>query len=160
MSVLAWAWFALCSLFAFVVLMPVGWVVVGAACVFKAWKFPYANSIKPLPDRKLVDGFSWSINALWGNPEDGVSGVDAYGPSWIGSYNPYGTRWRAFVWSGLRNWANGFNYLTWRSSSPAPLYVRQYSVFGKQRQIKIGWQQLPSSDGWVTSYKVRMVCSL
>lgn len=156
-TVLAWGWFAVCELFGLLVLFPIGLVVVGAACVFKAWRFPYATSIKPLPDRKLIDGWAWSINLLYGNPEDGVSGVDAYGPSWIGSYNPSGTRWRALLWN-LRNWANGFSYLTWAWTSAPPLYVKPYTIFGRQRQLKIGWQQLPPSDGWVTN-KVRMVCS-
>lgn len=155
------AWYWACELFALAVLLPVGLVVVGAASICKAWAFPYATSIKQLTDRRRIriDGWRWPINLIYGNPEDGVSGVDAYGPNWEGSYNPYGTRWRAFKWSALRNWANGFNYVTWRSTDPAPFYSRQYSVFGKTRQLKIGWQQLPSSDGWVTNYRVRMVCS-
>lgn len=158
--VLAWAWFAACELFGLLVLMPVGWVVVGAACIFKAWKFPYATSIKPLPNRRLVDGWSWPINALYGNPEDGVSGVDALGPSWLGAYNPQGYRWRAFLWN-LRNWASGFNYRNWPFSLTPPLFIKQYSlpILGT-RQLKLGWQQLPPADGWVTIYKVRMVCSL
>lgn len=139
-KVLAWAWFAACSLFGVLVLMPVGWVVVGAACVCKAWRFPYATSIKPIKGRAQVDGWSWPINRIYGNPEDGVSGVDAYGPGWTGSYNPRGTRWRAFVWSGLRNWAAGYNYLTWAWGTDPPLYIKDYSVLGRQRQLKIGWQ--------------------
>lgn len=151
MAALAWAWYALCALFGFFVLMPLGWVVVGAACILKAWKFPYANSIKPLTGRKQIDGWAWPINAVYGNPEDGVSGVDAYGPSWIDSYNPMGSRWRAFRWSGLRNWAAGFNYLTWPWKGAPPLLIKQYSVLGSPRQLKIGWQPRYG--------KIVMVCS-
>lgn len=150
-KVLVWAWFALCELFGLVVLFPLGWFVVGAASFFRAWKFPYATSIKELPNRSLIDGWSWPINAIYGNPEDGVSGVDAYG-SWMGSYNPTGSAWKAFMWSGLRNWAAGYNYLTWPWVSVPPFYVTEYTVLGRQRQLKIGWQ---------TRYgRIVMVCSV
>lgn len=141
------------------ILFFVGLVVVGAACLFKAWRFPYARSIKPFKDRELVDGWKWPINLIYGNPEDGVSGIDAYGPSWTDSYNPWGTRWRAFVWSGLRNWANGLNYITWPWASAPPCVKKTYRTpWRSTRELQLGWTQLPASDGWVTT-KVRMICS-
>lgn len=132
------AWYVACSLFGVLVLFPLGLLLVGLASLFKAWTFPYAKSIKPLPNRQLIDGWTLPINLIFGNPEDGVSGVDAYGPSWTGSYNPTGSRWGAFVWSGLRNWAAGYNYLTWPWSSTPPLYV---GPFVGSFAVEIGWQQ-------------------
>lgn len=160
---IGWIYYALCMLFATVVLWPLGLVLVGAACVARAWVLPSTSSpasIKPLPGRSRIDVWSWSwMNAVYGNPEDGVTGTCAFG-SWLGPFNDLPpSRWLAFVWSGLRNWANGFNYLTWRSASMPPLLIKPYTLFGKERQLKLGWQQLPASDGWVGPYRCRMVCS-
>lgn len=131
------AWYAACTLFGLLVLLPLVVLIVGPACVFKAWRFPYAKSIKPIPGRDFVDGWALPINLIFGNPEDGVSGVDAYGPDWLGAYNPRGTRWRAFLWN-LRNWAAGYNYLTWPwEYDPSLLYVGPLAGL----QVKIGWQQ-------------------
>ena len=159
-----WLWFAVCSLFGFFVLQPVGWLLVGAACYKRAWKLvPGKRSIKPIIGRKWVDEWRWQwMNLLWGNPEDGVSGGDAFGPSWSGEYNPALSRWRAFKWAALRNWANGYNYITWRDSwGTPPLLIKQYTlpILGT-RQLKLGWQQLPASDGWIGPYKQRMVFSI
>jgi len=144
-TTLAWIYYALCMLFAVAALFPLGLLIVGAACVFKAWT-PTATvpSINPLLkyDRFEVDSWTWPINAIYGNPEDGVSGIDAFGPSWVGPYNTRGSRWEAFRWSGLRNWANGFGYITWIFGGTPPLLVKEYRlpILG-MRQLKLGWQQ-------------------
>jgi hypothetical protein len=140
--VIAWIWFAICQVFAFVVLMPLGWLIVGLAVLCGAHTdMPVTASIKPMPGREYIDRWTWPINAIYGNPEDGVTGMDALGPSWTGFYNPTGSRWLAFKWSGLRNWADGFNYITWIFSGTPPLLVKDYTFFGSQRQLKLGWQQ-------------------
>lgn len=163
MRVLAWCYFALCELVALVVLFPLGLLLVGWCCARRNYTLPATSSplsIKPLPQRTHVDTWGWKwMQPVYGNPEDGVTGFCAYGPSWTGAYNPTRSRWLAFVWSALRNWANGFGYLTWRWTSTAPLLVKAYSLFGQQRQLKIGWQQLPAADGWIGPYRCRMVCS-
>lgn len=170
---LYWAWFAACELAAFLFFwvppwiwtfghwhepLPLGLSFIVVMCLFEAWS-PYAMflSIKPVGTRTHVDWWDLPINALFGNPEDGVSGLDALGPSWQGFYNPTGSRWGAICWN-CRNWMAGFNYITWRWASVPPIIFKDYTLFGKQRQLKLGWQQLPVSDGWRTS-KVRMVCS-
>lgn len=144
---------------------PVGLTVALALCMAKAWDWPYATSIKVLPGRKEIDGWPAPFNRLWGNPEDGASGADAIG-SWSGFYNPDGTRWLAICWN-CRNWLAGFNYLTWPWASAAPNYQTPYTVpkwvpliGGTVRTPRLGWQQLPASDGWTGPYKCRMVCSL
>lgn len=165
---IAWIYFALCELAATAFfwmplwwwkLPPIGLSVAVLLCLARAWRWPYANSIKPLPLRKSIDGWPRPFNALWGNPEDGVSGLVAFGPSWTGAYNPTGSIWLAICWQ-CRNWLAGFNYLTWPWAAPAPLLIKAYSVFGRQRQLKVGWQQLPAADGWTGPYRCRMVCSL
>lgn len=159
MTFLKWLYFAVCTLAAVVFfwILPVGLATAVLLCLFKAWHFPGQASIKPLPGRQYVDSWPAIFNPLWGNPEDGVSGVDAYGPSWTGSYNPLGTRWKAIQWN-CRNWLAGYNYITWLWKSTPPLIVKEYSLpsfviptwvpklgglqIGSQsRQLKIGWQQ-------------------
>lgn len=157
---LGWAWYVLMQLVG-IPLFVGGLVIVGIA----AWRNaitdkPAQDSIKPLLNyhRFTVDRWIWPINAVYGNPEDGVSGIDAYGGDWgSGPFN--GTtppsRWKAFVWSGIRNWAAGFNYISWPFASPPPFYQ---SPTNSGR--KFGWQSLPASDGWVGPYKYRMVFDL
>jgi hypothetical protein len=132
------------------VLRVVSALPLAVACATKAWSIT-VTSIKPLPGRALVDEWTWLPNSVFGNPEDGVSGFFARPQA-----NPSFSAWQAFLWN-QRNFAAGLNYLTWRSSAVPPLKTGTW-LFG--RAYKIGWQQLPTSDGWVTNYKQRMVCSV
>jgi hypothetical protein len=137
-------WF--CSLFAVYGLFVPGILLTGLASWRRAWTAANIPSIKPLPNRPNVDEWTWPINWIYGNPEDGVSGRYAYG-GWAGAYNPTGSRWKAFIWAAFRNWACGFNYLTWNGRNAPPLFVTNYTVWswvpragGSVRQFKIGWQ--------------------
>lgn len=135
-----WLYYATCQLIGAFVLFPLGLLIVGLACYRRAWSFDATPSIKPLPYRLTVDTWRWTwMNTVYGNPEDGVTGGDAFG-SWVGPYNDVPlSRWRAFQWSGLRNWACGWNYLTWRPwLDPPPLFYRAY---GNGHSIELGWQQ-------------------
>ena len=170
---IGWIYFALCELAAAAFFWlplwwwrapPIGLTVVLVLCLLRAWVWPYADSIKPLPARTRIDGWRGPFNLLWGNPEDGVSGLDARG-SWTGDYNPSGSRWLAICWN-CRNWLAGFNYLTWPWTRAAPNLQLPYTVpawvpriGGMARTLRLGWQQLPASDGWAGPYRVRMVCS-
>lgn len=172
---LAWFYYAMCELFSVLFFwippwlwtwghwrepLPLGLTFVVLLCLFELWSpHAYSTSIKPLPGRTLVDAWDLPVNQLFGNPEDGVSGYDARGPDWSGSYNPTESRWLAICWN-CRNWMAGFNYITARALKvvPPPI-ITSYTLFGKQRLLKLGWQQLPASDGWVGPYKCRMVCS-
>lgn len=81
-------------------------------CAFKAWEDcmstegPYA----PHP----IDRWRWHVlNAVYGNPEDGVSGKAAM--IWVSGIRvPYrpdsGARWRAYCWSAWRNTADQLKY--------------------------------------------------
>lgn len=161
-----WAWYVFCQLAAFAFywmplhihgfwIPPLGFTFVALMCLFKAWDTT-AHSIKPLPVRIAVDEWKLPVNAVFGNPEDGVSGADAVGPNWVGRFNPALSVLKAIEWNS-RNWMAGINYITWRwAPEKAPIYFG--TCLG--RSVKFGWQQLPASDGWTGPYKVRMVCSL
>lgn len=115
---------------------PIGLTIVVMLCVTKAWSDADRPSIKPLPNRLMVDEFL-IFNEIMGDKEDGASGRYAYGPSWIGPWNPRGTILRAIGWN-CRNWMANFNYLTWPWKSAPPLIVKPY---GNGHQLKLGWQQ-------------------
>lgn len=139
-----WAYFALCELAAAAFfwmplwwwrLPPIGLTVAILLCLSRSWSAASVNSIKPMSSRVFVDEWVAPVNALFGNPEDGVSGRFAFG-AWYGAYNPTGSRWRAICWN-CRNWLAGFNYLTWPWASTPPLIVKPYG----SHQLKLGWQQ-------------------
>lgn len=97
--------------------------VVTPACIAHAWTEPTYSSIKPYPDvdpgkvgkisRPLVDEWKWNwLNTWYANPEDGVSGQQAYIWDANGHMVPYasGFRFKAKWWVALcwnaRNNAN------------------------------------------------------
>lgn len=134
LNAFGWIWYAGAQLIGIVWLI-LGIFIIGAASACKAWTDPPdAKSLKPLPDRMVVDRWKWPINGIYGNPEDGVSGRQAYGPTWAGPFNASGSRWYAFEWSGLRNWANNWAYITWPFPWTPPLYA------SKSGAIKLGWK--------------------
>lgn len=96
------------------------------------------------------------MNRWFGNPEDGVTGKYAVGPSWFGYYNPTGG-WAGRMKWNWRNNAAGFNYEIWPK---APVVKKNYKVLWMTRELQLGWTALPTSDGWVVPEgQVRMVCS-
>jgi hypothetical protein len=158
----AWLYYAACQV-ASLALSIVGVPILAYACYYRDWTYsPNVDSIKPLPGRAKVDTWDspW-MRPVWGNPEDGVSGVYAYGPDWVGPYNDLPpSRWTAFWWAAVRNRCNGFDYICWRSSSTPPIIKKNYTTpWGSTRLLQLGWTQLPASDGWVGPYKQRMVMS-
>jgi hypothetical protein len=141
MLVLAWLYFALIQL-VMLVTGVAGLVVLAPACYLHAWTEPDTLSIKSVPRDRTVDRWSWGwLNAVWGNPEDGVSGQQAV--LWIHGaprrFMPGAEPgWRAYVWSALRNPCDRMKYrFPWANG---PLYQRQFSVFGRTLRFKAGWQ--------------------
>lgn len=118
---------------------PIGLTLVVILCLCRAWTTDaVVPSIKPLPNRPNVDEWLLPVNWLIGDREDGPTGRYAYGPGWVGAYNPTGSTWRAILWQ-LRNWLNGFQYITWAKWMGAPpIYYREY---GNGHSIELGWQQ-------------------
>lgn len=105
-----------------------GFFVLLPACMLNAWTPPTYPSIKPVAmgghPRPVVDVWKWQwLNYWYANPEDGVSGQQAwiFGPN--GTPIPYtqsfpaGTpKWViAYCWSA---WRNGANNLTRPTENP------------------------------------------
>lgn len=131
-----WPWFRFACVELFQLeAMFLGWLVLIPFCLLKAWK-PGAKSIK---DGRPIDVWSWGpLNLVSGNPEDGASGQFAL----INGNQPYMPNtwapWRAYLWSAWRNSANNLKYVfAWTAG---PYKEWSYSLFGKLRTAKIGWQ--------------------
>lgn len=102
-----------------VALIPVGMVVLIAPCALRAWG-PAGVSNKTWPDGythlngRSVDGWTWRwLWPLFHNPEDGDSGITALivqADGSVKSYNPTGSRWKAWLWSAWRNSVDGLKY--------------------------------------------------
>lgn len=89
-----------------------GLVMLALPCALQAWNTSPDKSIKD--GVRVVDEWSWPLNVVYGNPEDGVSGQTAL--VWVdGVLAPYlptaGPRWRAYKWSALRNSVDGLKYV-------------------------------------------------
>lgn len=94
--------------------MLVGWLLLLPFCLAKAWKTCPATVAGPIPLPRLVDRWSWEpLNAIYGNPEDGVSGRYAlvWTPVKLVPYWPAAPAdWiRAYAWSAWRNSTNALN---------------------------------------------------
>lgn len=123
----------------------VGWVLLLPFCVFKRWTttqwldgfFIYSTSLK---DKRTIDHWnSILMNAVYGNPEDGVSGQYALiwnaGGTALGPYAP--TRWvwlNAYLWSAWRNSCDNLKYVFHDPDGP----LVTFKLFG--RTMKFGWQ--------------------
>lgn len=113
----------------------VGWLLLIPFCLLRAWE-PVQSEFDPT---RTIDRWKWHpLNAVYGNPEDGVSGMKALVmanpvlkvPYMPGAWVP----WRAYLWSGWRNSSDNLKYVFACSSCP----LVQFQLFG--RTLKIGWQ--------------------
>lgn len=101
-------------------LVPVGWVLLAIPCYLHLWgnHGKVSNKVWPEPwahlNGRAIDSWDWEwLNKWFGNPEDGVSGYTAliWGKNGeLVIYNPTGSRWKAFVWSGWRNSVDALKY--------------------------------------------------
>src|SRR5690349_6919583 len=123
---LLWIWFVVIQIISAAATL-LGFVVLAPVCYLKWWS---PKSHREFPDR-TVDSFPWLIDAVYGNPEDGVTG-----PAW---YRPgEDIRKRAYFWSALRNTADHLKYVFAVKDGP---FVEKR--FGKWF-LKIGFN--PSQD--------------
>lgn len=113
----------------------VGWFLLLPFCVAHAWK------LGPVKVGRVLDVWSWGpLNRVYGNPEDGVSGMFALirlDANTQGEYMPSANVpawWRAYCWSALRNSCDNLKYVF--AIPGAPLV--KFQLFG--RTAKIGWQ--------------------
>jgi hypothetical protein len=116
----------------------VGWVVLIVPCLRKSWH----DTPSPFNPARTVDAWnSRGLQAIFGNPEDGVSGQHAL--IWLngttqGEYMPGADpRWRAYCWNA-RNSADQLKY--WFAWRWGPLVLWEYKLFGKVRTLRVGWQ--------------------
>jgi hypothetical protein len=90
--------------------MLAGPIVLAVPCLMQAWE-PCVSTAGPYPPH-VIDRWKWKpLNAVYGNPEDGVSGQ--YALIWDGNKRvPYTAPftqwapWQAFCWSVWRNSTN------------------------------------------------------
>lgn len=100
-------------------LAPVGWVLLSVPCFLRAWGNNGATTNKVWPaqyddlNHRPIDSWNWRwLNSWFGNPEDGVSGETAlvWQNGALATYNPEGSRWKAYCWSAWRNSVDGLKY--------------------------------------------------
>ncbi len=127
---LGWLWYITAQLVT-AFFEVVGWFLLIPFCLAHAWKPSPYPSIKD--GARKIDRWSWEpLNAIYGNPDDGVSGQCALiGPTASDPYLPKASAaWRAYCWSALRNSCDQLKYLFAWPNGPQAL------AFGK---IKLGW---------------------
>lgn len=153
MLVLGWVVFAGVQL-VMLAARVVGIFVLPWPCLLHAWR-PAASRYGP---PRQVDEWSWGwLNPWAGNWEDGVTGQLA--KIWgsgaeegtLVGYLPAGRwsarsrvvrwlhdSWRAYLWSAWRNSADNLKYFfAWEQG---PFLEVGYSVLGRARVLKLGWQ--------------------
>lgn len=130
-----WLWFVLIQLVQLVAMI-VGWIVLIPFCILQAWKSSAQLSIKG--DGRTIDEWRWSwLNYVYGNPEDGVSGLQAVvwpngvSSPYMATSNPI---WRSYCWSALRNSCDNLKYVLANKKGP----LKEFKFLG--RTCKVGWQ--------------------
>jgi hypothetical protein len=134
---MAWLWFAVVQLVSLIA-MVAGWLILIVPCALQAWH-DVPSQFDPT---RQVDAWSWPINAVYGNPEDGVSGQHAlvwddsgHKVAYMPGSNPV---WRAYCWSAWRNSTDNLKYVfAWAGG---PFVKADYTIFGKTRTFRAGWQ--------------------
>lgn len=126
-----------------------GWLILLPFCVAQAWESnhdsgltywgtPLHFGVHSIKDQRPIDQWSWALlNAIYGNPEDGVSGQQAlvWTPTGQVPYMPNAPAWwRAYCWSAFRNSCDNLKYVF--ADPKGPLIT--FKLFG--RTCKVGWQ--------------------
>lgn len=127
-----WVWYSFVQLIMLVAMVD-GWFLLIPFCLARAWVAD-AVSIK---DGRTIDVWRWRpLNVVYGNREDGVSGIYArIGPTGSAPYMP-GARdwWRAYCWSAWRNSCDNLKYEFAWNNGP---YAEWLSPWGKR--FRFGW---------------------
>jgi hypothetical protein len=112
--------------------MVVGWVLLLPWAARRAWVF---GSSSHYPGKIVTRWDANWLQAVWGNWEDGVTGV---GTS-KGEYLPFASDWwRAYMWSAWRNSANNLRFiLRWYGAEGAPFY--RYVTPSGRWYFQAGW---------------------
>lgn len=130
MKILGWGWFVIAQLISLVATI-LGFFVLIPFCLTRDWwEDPEAKSIK---DGRFIDVWRWPpLNWIYGNPEDGVSGLHALiwdngklVPYKSDAQYPWGVIWRAYCWSAWRNSCNNLKYVfAWKNGPSATIFGR------------------------------------
>jgi hypothetical protein len=122
-------------------------VVLLPFCLAQSFQLTMSPFVKT-PAQRIVDKWKWEpLNAIYGNPEDGVSG--RFAVIWGSGadegkqvqYMPDAPAWkRAYCWSALRNTADGLKY---KFAWDGPLATG--TVLGRHYQI--GWKARSTTQG-------------
>lgn len=97
---MAWLWFAVVQLVSLIA-MVAGIFILTVPSLLSAWA----------PDKSGNPQWTWPINYVYGNPEDGV-----VGPIW---HMPGQPDWlRAYMWSAWRNSCDGLKYAFYLKGGP------------------------------------------
>jgi hypothetical protein len=122
----AWTKYWIYQIQAFV-LMVLGWVLLAPLCLVRAWRPTYSHK-HPYINVWRND----TIDAIWGNEEDGVTGDDFYLPT---------TDWRirAYLWSAWRNSVNNFNRRNAVLGGPFLRIIRGQWLFQVGYRPDNGW---------------------
>lgn len=129
---MGWIWFVMVQLISLVATV-VGWFVLIPFCLGRLWLLDMQT--KSIKDGRFIDTWdSRIIQAIYGNPEDGVSGAQAL----ISGNQPYMPEawapWRAYCWSALRNSCDNLKYVFAWKDGP----FKQWTLFGRPQHA--GWQ--------------------
>ena len=100
MKYFGWLWFWVLQLLQFVVLVPVGAVLLIPLCWFRLWVMATPRSYK---DRQVLVWRGGILTWLWGCDETGVVPPDWYMPG-------RDDRWRAYMWGAVRNNVGNLSY--------------------------------------------------
>ena len=102
-----WLYFTFVQVVALIA-MVVGWFLLIIPCALGAWE-PELQIYQPdwaatEGSRKMINIWSWDwLNNVWGNDEDGVTGIPAY--------NKTESRFKAYLWSAWRNSTNNLRFV-------------------------------------------------
>lgn len=107
----------------------IGTILLVLPCATRAWH-PAPSTENRVPT--TISVWNNRLLWLWGNDEDGIT------PLW---YNPAGSRWKAYVWTALRNPVDNFKYLWWTQRALGPLWRREFHVlpFKGLFYVQAGW---------------------
>jgi hypothetical protein len=110
----------------------VGLLTLWIPSLLKAWKpgmSTYWNADAAVPGPKPILVWSWPINPVYGNREDGLL------PTW---YLPYLPDWlRVFLWTAWRNRSDNLKYVfAWKNG---PFWYKNLILFGKPFYAMAGW---------------------
>ena len=134
-TVLGWLYF-LCIQIVALVLGIIGIPLAAALLLTSAYSMRLSRYF---PARVIAVWRGGALTWLWGNEEDGVFGPQVYNPSM--------TKWRAFVWSALRNPVGNLRFLVAWKGGPWFQYRGNGWYFQMGFRPDRGWPVLSAGSG-------------